>query len=107
GFVAWGLGAAHPDRLASLTSLSTPHGRAMVGSLVRSTQLLRSWYMAAFQLPLLPEKAIELDGGRRMRRQLVESGLPEDQADLSVELLTSGAARSTIAWYRAIPFGGP
>lgn len=105
GGVAWGLGALHPHRLASLTSLSTPHGRAMATSFVSSNQLLRSWYMAAFQLPALPERAIAADGGKRMRAKLVESGLPDDQADESVELLTTGgAARTAINWYRAIPF---
>jgi pimeloyl-ACP methyl ester carboxylesterase len=107
GFVAWGLGALHPDRLASLTSLATPHARAMVGSFVSSTQLLRSWYMAAFQLPALPERAIAADGGKRVRAQLVESGLPEVQADESVELLTGGGAHTAINWYRAIPFMPP
>jgi pimeloyl-ACP methyl ester carboxylesterase len=104
GAVAWALAATKPERIASVTSLSTPHGRAMAASLPRSTQLLRSWYAAAFQLPVLPELAIRQDGGKRMRAQLVGSGLPEAQADESVELLTSGAARTTINWYRAIPF---
>lgn len=105
GLVAWGLGALHAHRLASLTSLSTPHGSAMAASFVSSTQLLRSWYMAAFQLPRLPELAIAADGGKRMRAQLIGSGLPAAQADESVALLTSGgAARTAINWYRAIPF---
>jgi pimeloyl-ACP methyl ester carboxylesterase len=107
GAVAWGLGAAHPERLASLTSLATPHGRAMAGSLVRSTQLLRSWYMLAFQLPGLPERMLRADGGRRMRTQLLESGLAEAQVDESVELMTSGGATPAINWYRAMPFSPP
>src|SRR3546814_9049093 len=79
----------------------------MAASLVRSTQLLKSWYMAAFQLPFLPERFVSLGGGKRVHAQLVESGLPGPQAAASVELLTSGGARSTIAWYRALPFSPP
>jgi pimeloyl-ACP methyl ester carboxylesterase len=107
GAVAWGLGAAHPDRLASLTSLSTPHGRAMAGALVRSTQLLRSWYMLAFQLPGLPERMLGAKGGERARRQLAKGGLSGASLEDSVELLTTGGARGAISWYRGMPFSPP
>lgn len=105
GAVAWGLGAAHPERLASLTSLSTPHPRAMAASLVRSSQLLRSWYMLAFQVPFVPERLLAQGG--RMRKELEASGLPPDQVEESARLMASGAARGALGWYRAIPFGSP
>jgi len=105
GAVAWGLGATHPERLISLTSLSTPHGRAMARSLVTSNQALRSWYMLAFQLPGLPERLTS--SGHRMRSSLTESGLPEAQADESMALMRSGGARGAINWYRAMPFSPP
>lgn len=105
GAVAWGLGASHPHRLASLTSLSTPHGRAMGRAMVTSSQALKSWYMFAFQLPFLPEMAVS--AGDRLRHSLIDSGLPEEQADVSAELLRGGAARGAINWYRAMPFSPP
>lgn len=104
GAVAWGLGAAHADRVASLTSLTTPHGRALAGSMVRSTQLLRSWYMLAFQLPGLPERMLTTKGGDRAREQLAKGGLTGASLDDSVELLTSGGARGALSWYRGAPF---
>ena len=52
---AWGMGAWNPDRVASLTVLSTPHPAAMGAALRSSTPALRSWYMAFFQLPVIPE----------------------------------------------------
>ena len=108
GAVAWALGATHPERLASLTSLSTPHPRAMVGSLVRSTQALRSWYMGLLQLPWLPERLIGSDAGaRRFRAILVDSGLPEHHAEACMALLHGGGAHGAMSWYRAIPFGSP
>lgn len=107
GAVAWGTAIAHADRLASLTVLSTPHPRAMVSSLVRSTQLARSWYMLAFQLPFLPEAAIAAGGGSRVRATLVGSGLPETYADEYAAMLRDGGARYALNWYRAMPFGGP
>jgi pimeloyl-ACP methyl ester carboxylesterase len=107
GAVAWALAAAHPDRLASVTSLTTPHPSAMARSMVTSTQLLRSWYMLFYQLPALPElTATTAAGARTTKRTLVRSGLSEERADVYLELLRSGAARPAINWYRAIPFAG-
>ncbi len=102
GAVAWALAAWHPGRLATMTSLATPHPRAMVRSLWRSDQLLRSWYMAAFQLPALPERAI--GRGDRFERALVQSGLDEaDAGAYASRLRTPGAATAALNWYRAVP----
>ena len=76
GAVAWAVGGAFPDRVASLTVLSTPHPAALTASLVRSDQALRSWYMAAFQLPVLPELVVAGVGAGLLRR----SGLPAEVA---------------------------
>jgi pimeloyl-ACP methyl ester carboxylesterase len=101
GGPAWAVGAWHPDRVASLTVLSTPHPGAMATALVTSTQALSSWYMAFFQLPVLPE----LVAGRTLRRTLVDSGLPADQADRYVEAMSRpGALTGALNWYRGIPF---
>jgi pimeloyl-ACP methyl ester carboxylesterase len=104
GAVAWQLAATHADRLLTMTSLATPHPRAMVRSLLRG-QLFKSWYMVAFQLPVLPELALR---GRFFRRQLVNSGMPDDYVDEYLGLLREpGAARGALNWYRAMPFSPP
>jgi pimeloyl-ACP methyl ester carboxylesterase len=102
GAVAWALAADHADRLASVTSLATPHPRAMLKSLVTSGQALQSWYMAAFQVPGIPEVML---GNRQFRKSLLASGLPEEDADRSVRMLRDGGARGALNWYRALPFG--
>jgi pimeloyl-ACP methyl ester carboxylesterase len=105
GFVAWQLGADHADRVATLTAVSTPHPRAMQQSFIRSTQGLHSWYMAAFQLPWLPEKIVGSKGGDRVREGLVKAGLTEASAADSARLLADpSAARAMVNWYRAVPF---
>ena len=107
GFAAWALAERHPERLRSLTSLSTPHPRAMAAAMLRSRQLLMSWYMLAFQLPWLPEAIIASDaGGRRVRGALIDAGMTPDGADDSMALLRDGAARGALGWYRALPFAG-
>lgn len=107
GGVAWGVASLHPERLHTVTSLTTPHPRALASSLVRSNQLLHSWYMLFFQLPGLPEA-----GFTRMekatRRALSRSGLDDEAIDRYVTPLTQpGAARGPINWYRGLPFTKP
>ena len=81
GIVAWALAAWHPDRVRTLTALSVPHPAAMAKAMVTSDQALRSYYMGAFQLPLLPERLLLAGGGRPLRRMLRGGGLPDDAAD--------------------------
>ena len=107
GAVAWAFSMLHPERLHTVTSLTTPHPRAFVASMVRSNQLLHSWYMLFFQLPWLPEM-----GYTRMEKQtrqaLAESGLPAEAADRYVTPLKEpGAARAAINWYRGMPLSRP
>ena len=55
-------GGAHPERVTSLTTLSVPHPRAFAASMLRSTQLLRSWYMLAFQIPRFERLVVRRQG---------------------------------------------
>jgi pimeloyl-ACP methyl ester carboxylesterase len=106
GAVAWALGAWHPERLRTLTSLSTPHPAAMQRTVLTSGQALRSWYMAAFQVPVLPEAALLARDGAGLRRALTRSGLPEGTVERYVRRMQEpGALRSALHWYRAIPWG--
>jgi pimeloyl-ACP methyl ester carboxylesterase len=108
GAVAWALAAGHPDRIATVTSLSTPHTKAMLRSFVSSTQALHSWYMLAFQTPRLPEAMIRsAGGGKRFLKAMTGSGLSEADARTSLAMLRAGGARGAIGWYRALPFGPP
>jgi pimeloyl-ACP methyl ester carboxylesterase len=80
GAVAWFLGSRRSDRVRSLTVLSTPHPAAMRAEWWRSTQGLRSSYMAGFQLPVLPELMVSLAGGRGFAAGLRHSGLNGERA---------------------------
>jgi len=108
GGVAWSAAAGHPDRVATVASLATPHVKALMRSMASSTQALHSWYMAFYQLPWLPELSVTSDwGGRTFRRVLVKSGLSEHRADDYIRFMRAGAATPAINWYRALPFTSP
>ncbi len=100
GAVAWGMGGWYPDRTTSLTVVSTPHPSAMTQALRSPQQLSRSWYMGAFQLPVVPELALRQLSGVMLRR----TGLPAALADrCSKRLREPGAATGMLNWYRVLP----
>ena len=105
GGVAWALGAWHPDRVRTLTVLSTPHPAAMTQSMLRSDQALRSYYMGLFQLPLLPETALLAGDGALLRRALTRGGLPAEAVERYVRRMREpGALSAALNWYRALPW---
>ena len=102
--VAWTLAGQRADRVASLAAVSVPHPAALRRALV-GPQALRSWYMALFQLPALPELLLRAGGGRLARRLLGGTGLRS--LDASVRLLADPrTATGTLNWYRAIRVPG-
>jgi pimeloyl-ACP methyl ester carboxylesterase len=104
GAVAWALAATCPERLLTLTVLSTPHPEAMLRSMVTSGQGLHSWYMAFFQLPAVPERLLLAGDGRLFRRAMRQSGLPDRDIDTYyAKLRQPGALTAALNWYRALP----
>jgi pimeloyl-ACP methyl ester carboxylesterase len=101
GNQAWGVAGWHPNRVASLTVLSTPHPAAFLKALGTSRQGLRSWYMGLFQLPALPESL----AGRTLAKSLQDNGLPAEFADrYAAAMGEPGALTGALNWYRGIPF---
>jgi len=105
GAVAWALGTDHPDRLRTLTVLSTPHPGAFLRSTVTSSQALRSWYMGLFQIPRVPEWLSLVGDGRVALSSMRRSGLSEERAhEYLARMREPGAITGALNWYRAIPF---
>lgn len=103
GMVGWALASAHPHRLYSLTSVSTPHPRAFASSLWRSSQLARSWYVGLFQVPRVPERLFTSGNGALLRRMLRDSGLPEASVEAYADaMLEPGAMTAALNYYRAL-----
>lgn len=104
---AWMTAGQHPDRVRTLTAVSVPHPAAFVKAMVRSDQLLKSYYMFLFQLPRVPE----LIATRRPQwfdLQLRKGGMSrEDVARFRREIVDDGALTSSLGCYRGMLLGDP
>ncbi len=101
GVQAWAMGAWHPERVASLTVLSTPHPAALRESLRVSSQGLKSWYAVMFQLPLLPEAF----AARTLGKTLRDTRLPLKYVGRYCDAMAErGRLTGALNWYRGIPF---
>jgi pimeloyl-ACP methyl ester carboxylesterase len=102
--VAWDLAGHHPQRLRSLTVLSVPHAGAVQYAVPRSTQVFRTWYVLAFQVPFLPEAVMRLVGAERAARWFERDGLDAATARrYAARIPTPAEMTPRINWYRAIP----
>ena len=107
--VAWALAHRYPDRLTKLAVLQVPPAAAWRANLTLA-QLLRSWYMFFFQLPLLPEWLIRRNNFKSLNRvfkaDVVTTGsFTDDEIEMYKEALgQKGALTSAINYYRANAF---
>jgi pimeloyl-ACP methyl ester carboxylesterase len=102
GVVAWRLAGQQPERVATLTAVSTPHPRAFARALLAGTQGLRSAYIPVFRLPRLPELLLGAHRQWGLRRLLAQDGLGADWVDTYTRALAQpGALSAALAWYRA------
>ena len=106
--VAWSTATRHPDLVRTLTSVSAPHPMAFMRSMVTSSQAARSFYMALFQVPWIPEVVISRAFAATARpdvrrRALAMSQLDGEQFDrINRDVVQSGALKYALNWYRAM-----
>lgn len=102
--VAWWTAARFPERVRRLGILNVPHPAAMSAALRNSwSQRLKSWYIAFFQIPWLPERMLSIGGGKLLLRS---SGRDNtfSHADLKRYEKAWSQERAwwgMLAWYRA------
>ncbi|MCB9688236.1 MAG: alpha/beta hydrolase [Alphaproteobacteria bacterium] len=106
GAVGWTLATTHPERVATLSALNMPHPGVMARHLRTPKQLRRSWYMFAFLLPRLPERAMTRDDHAELVRALFANTVrkaysPEDLAAYREVWSQPGALSAMLRWYRA------
>jgi pimeloyl-ACP methyl ester carboxylesterase len=98
--IAWMTAAAHPERLRTLTTVSTPHGAALRDALRDDPdQRRRSAYFEQFRTPGEAER--ELIDGDGLRR--IYDGLPAYRIERYIERFSEpGALTAALNWYRAM-----
>ena len=107
GGVAWTLATLHPEAVDRLVVLNCPHPAVMQKALRSNwTQIRKSWYIFAFQLPWLPEWSFRRNGGKALKAALRSSSKPGtfSEADLDAyarAFSAPGAATGAINYYRA------
>ena len=112
GAVAWYLAEHHADVVERVAIIDAPHGDTFVRYLrSHPSQLAKSWYMAFFQLPWLPEAALRAGGFRRLANALVATSRPgtftsEDLAIYRAAWGQPGALTGMLNWYRALRLNG-
>jgi pimeloyl-ACP methyl ester carboxylesterase len=101
GLVAWHTAARHPDRVASLAVVSTPHPRAMARSILEGgEQREKSSYMLFFQSP--DAEPFFLDDDAAGLRGLFSTTGVADVDDYVAVLTQPGAMTGALNWYRAL-----
>jgi pimeloyl-ACP methyl ester carboxylesterase len=94
--VAWGLAAAVPDRVLTLTAISLGHPSAFRAAGIE--QRRRSWYVLLFQLAGIAERWLA-DNDRENLRAFLD-GSPDVEQQIA-DLSELGALTASLAWYRA------
>ncbi len=103
GQVSWGVAAAHPQRLASLTVMSRPHPKSFLRALEHpdGRQKERSRHHRAF-LDAETGKLLLADNARRLRDGLFGQGVARAALEEHLSVLgTPEAIEAALAWYRA------
>lgn len=101
GAVAWVVAIGHPDRVRTLTVLSTPHVAALAAARADTTtdQGARSAYFADFAAPDAPQRFLA-DDAKTLRR--IWTGLPDDAVAEYLSVLGKpDAIRAALSWYAA------
>jgi len=112
--VAWWVATLYPKILKKLVILNVPYPSIMADQMkqFKVSQLFKSWYIAFFQIPRLPEAVLV----RHDAQSLVDSFLSRakkdtfgvtDIAEYRKAWLQPQALKSMINWYRALGNPGP
>jgi pimeloyl-ACP methyl ester carboxylesterase len=105
GAVAWQVAGRHPERLRTLTSLSTPHPAAFRRSIQDGEQRDKSSYMLFFRSPEAEPFFLDNDAAG-LRALYTASGLADDAIEEYARVLTQpGAMTGALNWYRAADLG--
>jgi pimeloyl-ACP methyl ester carboxylesterase len=107
GAIAWTVAVHHPEIVDRLAILNAPHPAVFQRALRTFDQMLRSWYMLLFQLPVLPETLIRAGNYSSLEHTLRHDTVhpdafsPEDIRRYKKALDQPGALTAALNYYRA------
>lgn len=107
GAIAWQFAYARPERVEKLTILNCPHPAKFATGLRDPEQLLRSWYVFAFQVPLLPELVFQFNDYAAIANAFIEEAIdksafsPADLDAFKDAAAKRGALTAMVNYYRA------
>lgn len=105
GAVAWQVAGRRPERLRTLTVVSTPHPAAFRRSITSGEQREKSSYMLFFR-SAEAEDALLADDAALLRNLYAASGLPDaDAAEHLAVMRERSALTGGLNWYRAADVG--
>jgi epoxide hydrolase 4 len=107
GAITWLLAINHPDAVRSLAVCNLPHPAIMRRAMRRSIrQLRRSWYMFAFQLPWLPQRALAFRRYQWLAHHVINDCRPGTFTREDVKAFLGAWRRQGldggVNWYRAL-----
>ena len=113
GAVAWHAALRHGRRIERLIVLNMPHPACFLEGLAGWRQRLRSWYIAAFRVPWLPERLLAAGHGWLAAEAMAATA--SDRARFPPRVLRvyrdaaarRGAMTAMLNYYRALPLAGP
>jgi pimeloyl-ACP methyl ester carboxylesterase len=103
GGIAWHIGVNYPERVDRLVVINAPHPVAYWREVLKGEQLLRSYYIFLFQLPVLPEAILRLTLRRNLSSSVAVPGaFSEEALDVYQNNISQpGAATAMLNYYRA------
>ena len=107
GAIAWATAIGRLRPLDRLIIMNIPHPALFFESLFRWPQVRRSWYIFAFQLPVVPELLLRRRGARAIARTILRMAVDKTRFPAEVlevyrrQALAPGALTAMINYYRA------
>ena len=106
--VAWAFAMDRVRDLEGLVIMNVPHPAVFQANIrTNAAQRKKSWYVAFFQIPWLPEAVLTANGAKAIGRAFSDMALDKtrfSEADLDHyrrNALKPGAATAMVNWYRA------
>lgn len=105
--IAWNFAYEHPNMVDKLIVMNLPHPAKLIAGLKTWSQLQKSWYIFAFQIPLLPELIFQANDYQAIASAFVDTVIdksaftPEDVSAYKEAAAKPGALNAMINYYRA------